>query len=82
MVIVFFAFATFATAAPKFPPLTGRVVDNAHILSADTAQKLDSKLAQLEATTVCGEALVDLLCQLSRRSKNEYARFLGDNRPH
>ena len=51
MVIVFFAFATFATAAPKFPPLTGRVVDNAHILSADTAQKLDSKLAQLEATT-------------------------------
>ena len=39
-------------------------------------------LPQLEATTVCGEALVDLLCQLSRRSKNEYARFLGDNRPH
>ena len=51
MVIAFFAFATFAAAAPKFPALTGRVVDNAHILSAATAQKLDAELAQLEATT-------------------------------
>ena len=51
LVIAFFAFATFAAAAPKFPPLTGRVVDNAHVLSADAVQKLDGELAQLEATT-------------------------------
>lgn len=51
LVLAFFAFATFATAAPKFPPLTGRVVDNAHVLSPETAQKLDGELAQLEAQT-------------------------------
>ncbi|MDB5423726.1 MAG: hypothetical protein JWQ29_1142 [Phenylobacterium sp.] len=45
------AMAGAAFAAPKFPPLTGRVVDNAHVLSAGTAQKLDAELAQLEAQT-------------------------------
>jgi len=43
--------ASVAFAAPKFPPLTGRVVDNAHVLSPETAQKLDGELAQLEAQT-------------------------------
>ena len=51
LVLAFFAFATFAAAAPKFPPLTGRVVDNAHVLSPATIQKLDGELAQLEAQT-------------------------------
>ena len=47
-----FAFAGAAFgAAPKFPALTGRVVDNAHMLSAATAQKLDGELADLEART-------------------------------
>jgi len=40
-----------ALAAPTFPPLTGRVVDNAHILSPGTAQKLDGELAGLERQT-------------------------------
>jgi uncharacterized protein len=40
-----------ALAAPQFPPLTGRVVDNAHILSPQTVQKLDADLANLEAQT-------------------------------
>jgi uncharacterized protein len=43
--------ASVALAAPTFPPLTGRVVDNAHVLSPETAQKLDGELAQLEAQT-------------------------------
>src|SRR6266545_4656666 len=43
--------ATAALAAPQFPPLTGRVVDNAHILSPQAAQKLDADLAGLEAQT-------------------------------
>jgi uncharacterized protein len=49
-----FALASAALAAPpalKFPPLTGRVVDNAHMLSPATVQKLDGELANLEAQT-------------------------------
>lgn len=46
------AFAGAALAAsPKFPALTGRVVDDAHLLSAPTAQKLDAELADLETKT-------------------------------
>ena len=44
-------FASAALAAPQFPPLTGRVVDDAHILSPQAAQKLDGDLASLEAQT-------------------------------
>jgi uncharacterized protein len=47
-----FALAGAALAAPpKFPALTGRVVDDAHILSPAAAQKLDADLASLEAQT-------------------------------
>ncbi|MBW8910984.1 MAG: TPM domain-containing protein, partial [Sphingomonas sp.] len=34
--------------AQSFPALTGRVVDNAHLLQPDQAAALDAKLAQLE----------------------------------
>lgn len=49
------ALAVFAIAGaafaevPKFPALTGRVVDDAHVLSPETVQKLDTELAALEA---------------------------------
>jgi uncharacterized protein len=44
--------ASVALAADlKFPALTGRVVDDAHMLSPATAQKLDGELANLEAQT-------------------------------
>lgn len=43
--------ATLATAAPKFPPLTGRVVDDARMLKPSTEQALTEKLAALEAQT-------------------------------
>ena len=46
-----FVFSGPALADPKFPPLTGRVVDDAHVLSADTVQKLDGELAALEQQT-------------------------------
>jgi uncharacterized protein len=46
-----FAGAAFAAAGPKFPALTGRVVDDAHILSPATVQKLDGELGNLEAQT-------------------------------
>src|SRR3954467_5438396 len=40
-----------AWSAPKFPALTGRVVDDAHILSPATTADLNSKLAALEQKT-------------------------------
>ena len=43
--------AVAAPTAPKFPALTGRVVDDAHMLSPATTQKLDGELANLEAQT-------------------------------
>ena len=43
--------ATPASAAPTFPPLTGRVVDDAHVLSAATVADLTAKLADLETKT-------------------------------
>jgi uncharacterized protein len=39
------------SAAPTFPPLTGRVVDNANLLSAEGTQALSAKLEALEAAT-------------------------------
>ncbi|HWF76100.1 MAG TPA: TPM domain-containing protein, partial [Caulobacteraceae bacterium] len=44
-------FAPVARAAPTFPPLTGRVVDDAHVLSAQTVTDLTAKLADLETKT-------------------------------
>jgi len=43
--------ATTALAAPKFPPLTGRVVDGAGILSPQAEAQLTGELADLEART-------------------------------
>ena len=40
-----------AWAAPKFPALSGRVVDGANILSSDTKADLTQKLAALEQST-------------------------------
>ncbi|HEY5107966.1 MAG TPA: TPM domain-containing protein [Caulobacteraceae bacterium] len=40
-----------ALAAPQFPSLTGRVVDNAHVLSPATQASLTAKLAALETAT-------------------------------
>jgi uncharacterized protein len=40
-----------ARAALTFPPLSGRVVDNAHVLSAQTVTDLTAKLADLQTKT-------------------------------
>ena len=49
-------FVTPAFAAPTFPPLAGRVVDDAHVLTPEVQADLTSKLAALEAKT--GDQLV------------------------
>jgi uncharacterized protein len=41
----------FALAAPKFPPLTGRVVDDAQLLSPEAEARLTGELAALEQQT-------------------------------
>src|SRR5690606_32575561 len=40
-----------ALAAPTFPELTGRVVDQADVIPADVEASLEAKLAALEAST-------------------------------
>jgi uncharacterized protein len=50
-VLALVALAGAALAAPKFPPLTGRVVDNANLLSPQAEQKLTDELAALEQKT-------------------------------
>jgi uncharacterized protein len=54
--LIFAALAGTAAAAPTFPALTGRVVDEAGIIPADAAQQLTEKLAALEDKT--GDQLV------------------------
>jgi len=49
--LAFLFLLTPAWAAPKFPALTGRVVDDANILSSDTKAQLTDKLAALESKT-------------------------------
>src|SRR5690349_14353133 len=51
IVVAIAALASPALAAPKFPPLTGRVVDQANVLSASTEAQLTDKLAGLEQST-------------------------------
>lgn len=50
-VLLLVAVAAPAIAAPKFPPLTGRVVDQANVLRSDTEQALTATLAALEQKT-------------------------------
>src|SRR3954466_14988314 len=49
--LAFVVVLTPAWAAPKFPVLTGRVVDDANILSPETKSDLTQKLAALESKT-------------------------------
>jgi len=50
-VVAAFLFATPALAAPTFPALSGRVVDNANVLSPQVETDLTAKLENLDQTT-------------------------------
>jgi uncharacterized protein len=50
-VLAVFAAGTVALAAPKFPPLTGRVVDDAQLLSPAAEAELTAELEALERQT-------------------------------
>ena len=51
LALICLLFVTPAFAAPIFPPLTGRVVDDAHVLTPEVQADLTQKLAALEAKT-------------------------------
>ena len=51
LALLFTSFAPAHAADLKFPALTGRVVDDAHVLPADVQASLTQKLADLEAKT-------------------------------
>jgi uncharacterized protein len=75
--LALFAFVSVAfAAAPQFPALTGRVVDNAHLLSPATAQKLDAELADLEAKTG-HQLVVATVPDLQGRAIEDYGYQLG-----
>jgi uncharacterized protein len=63
-------------AGPTFPALTGRVVDNANILSAQTKSDLNDKLAALEAKT-SRQLVVVTLPSLQGYEISDYGYQLG-----
>lgn len=74
--VLLLSFGGTAHAAPTFPPLTGRVVDDANMLSPATEQQLSGKLATLEQQT--GRQLVVVtLPSLQGYEIEEYGYQLG-----
>jgi uncharacterized protein len=65
-----------AVAAPQFPALTGRVVDDAHILSPGTVQTLDKMLADYERGTT-NQVVVVTLSSLQDLPIEDYGYQLG-----
>jgi uncharacterized protein len=71
-----FALVTVAAHALTFPPLTGRVVDQANILDAATRQTITDKLAAVEAKS--GDQIVVVtLNSLQGTSIEDYGYQLG-----
>jgi uncharacterized protein len=76
-VLIAFLFSALpALAAPTFPTLTGRVVDDAHVLSDQTRADLDQKLAALEAKT-SRQLVVVTLPSLQGYEISDYGYQLG-----
>jgi uncharacterized protein len=76
LLIAFLFSALPAMAAPSFPALTGRVVDNAHILSEQTKSDLDQKLARLESSN-SRQLVVVTLPSLQGYEISDYGYQLG-----
>ncbi|HVZ69717.1 MAG TPA: TPM domain-containing protein [Rhizomicrobium sp.] len=71
-----FAIVAPAAAAPTFPPLTGRVVDDAHILSDSAKASLTEKLEDLENRT-SRQLVVVTLPSLQGYEIEDYGYQLG-----
>src|ERR1700744_2367745 len=75
-IAIVFAFAGAALAAPTFPPLTGRVVDDAHVLSPEVQAQLTQKLTDLEQRT-SRQLVVVTLPSLQGYEIEDYGYQLG-----
>src|ERR1700722_3539318 len=71
-----FALVAPAVAAPTFPPLKGRVMDNANIIRDSTEFDLTNKLAALEAKT-SRQLVVVTLPSLQGYEISDYGYQLG-----
>lgn len=76
VVAILFAAAPAWAAAPTFPPLSGRVVDEANILSPATEAELTAKLQALETSTG-RQLVVATLSSLQGYEIEEYGYQLG-----
>ena len=65
-----------AAATPQFPPLTGRVVDQANVLPANTRADIERKLADLESKTGT-QLVVATLSSLQGYEIEDYGYQLG-----
>ncbi len=74
--LFFLGFATLAHAAPTFPALSGRVVDDAHVLSPQTVAALTQRLADLEQRTT-RQLVVVTLPSLQGYEIEDYGYQLG-----
>lgn len=63
-------------AAPTFPALSGRVVDDAHLLSPDAIQQLDRMLAEQETATT-NQVVVVTIPSLNGYPIEDYGYQLG-----
>lgn len=75
-ILSLFILATMLYAAPNFPKLTGRVVDNANILSESTKNKLNLMLANLEQNS-SNQLVVVTLKSLQGYDIADYGYQLG-----
>ena len=75
-VVLALALPALAMAAPTFPPLTGRVVDNANLLSPAAERNLDGELAALEQQTG-PQLVVATLADLQGYEIADYGYQLG-----
>lgn len=79
MVRVFLLLIAFLVAAPAaaqtYPPLTGRVVDNAHLLTPDQAAQLSARLEALERAS-SRQLVVATMADLQGSEIEDYANGL------
>ncbi|HEV7507119.1 MAG TPA: TPM domain-containing protein [Thermoanaerobaculia bacterium] len=73
---VFFVLLPFAATAKDIPPLTGRIVDQANLLTADQKQRIETKLAAFEKETT-DQVAVLTLDSLEGEALEDYANKVG-----
>lgn len=76
LLILFYGSCTFAVAAPKFPELSARVVDQVGLLSSGTRESIEQVLAQHEQET-SNQVVVVILKTLDGYDIADYGYQLG-----